>query len=237
MTLTVGTSPFGQAFDGTLNFSPPERVVLVQPVPRRIRAVVAGETVVDSENAKLVHVSGVLPVYAFPAADVTVDGHEHPDLEGHVVVPWNAVDAWYEEDERVYVHPRDPFHRIDVFPTSRRIEVRIEGTLVAESVRAKALYETSLPVRYYLPAADVRPGILEPSDTVTECAYKGTTRHLSALIDGKVIDDVAWIYEDEVRREAEDVRGRIAFYNERVDLVVDGKASERPGTPWYRSPG
>src|SRR5205823_4196142 len=116
----------------------------------------------------------------------------------------------------------------------RRIEVHIEGVLVASSTRARALHETSLPVRYYLPRADVRVDLLRPSDTVTECAYKGVARHWSAAVNGRVIDDVVWSYEDDVRRESERVRSLLAFYNERVDLDVDGIRQERPHTAWSR---
>jgi uncharacterized protein (DUF427 family) len=165
---------------------------------------------------------------------VQVESAPHPDVEGHVTVDWSAVDAWFEEDERVFVHPRDPYHRIDTFSTSRRIEVHLEDAVLAESTRVRALYETGLPIRYYFPRADVRLGLLEPSGTVTECAYKGAARHWSAAVNGDVASDVAWSYDDEVRREAELVQGRIAFYNERVDLVVDGQRLERPQTPWSR---
>jgi uncharacterized protein (DUF427 family) len=234
MSLTVGRGLFGPRRAATLNFEPPERAVLVEPLCRRVRAVRDGKVVVDCDDVKLVYVTGILPRYVFPAHDVQVESAPHPDVEGHVTVDWSAVDAWFEEDERVFVHPRDPYHRIDTFSTSRRIEVHLEDAVLAESTRVRALYETGLPIRYYFPRADVRLGLLEPSDTVTECAYKGAARHWSAAVNGDVASDVAWSYDDEVRREAELVQGRIAFYNERVDLVVNGQRLERPQTPWSR---
>jgi len=133
----------------------------------------------------------------------------------------------------VLVHPRDPYHRIDTYSTSRRISVSVNGMLVAESTRAEALFETSLPTRYYLPVDDVRMELLEPSETITQCAYKGTARHWSARIDDDLVPDVAWTYDD-VRREGEPVQGLIAFYNERLDLDVDGIRQERPHTRWSR---
>jgi uncharacterized protein (DUF427 family) len=234
MSLTIGRGPFGHQPAGRWNFEPPGRVVLVEPFPRRVRAVRAGETVIDSDGVKLVHVSGQLPRYALPAKDVHVESEPHPDVDGHVVVAWDAVDAWFEEDERVFVHPRDPYHRIDTFSTSRRVEVHVNGVTLAASTRVQALYETALPIRYYFPRADVRLDLLQPSETVTECAYKGTARHWSAVVDGRIVTDVGWSYDDEVRREGEPVRGLIAFYNERVDLDVGGKRQERPRTGWSR---
>lgn len=231
MSLTVGTAPFGPHRAGRFDFEPPHRAVFVEPFPRRVRAVLGGDTVVDSDAVLLVHETGQLPHYAFPAGDVSIDAEPEVHAGGHVTVPWDGVDAWFEEDERVEVHPRDPYHRIDTFGTSRRVEVSLDGTLLAASTRARALYETSLPVRWYLPAADVRTELLSPSSTVTECAYKGTARHWHTRLGDRVVEDVAWTY-DEVRREGEPVRGLIAFYNERVDLDVDGVRHERPITQW-----
>jgi uncharacterized protein (DUF427 family) len=235
MTLTVGRGPFGHQPAGTLNFEPPPIVVFVDPLDRRVRAVRDGATVVDSERVRLVHESRTLPHYAFPAVDVSGPSEPEAHLEGYVRVPWEAADAWYEEDEEVFVHPRDPYHRIDVLPTSRRVRVLLGGEVLADSTSALALYETSLPIRYYLPFRDVRLEALVPSTTVTQCAYKGSARHWSARAGDSLLSDVAWSYDDDVRREAEDVRGRIAFYNERTDIEVDGVGGERPRTPWYRA--
>jgi uncharacterized protein (DUF427 family) len=234
MSLMIGHGPFGAESDGRLNFDPPERVVYIEAFPRRVRATRAGQTVIDSDAVLLFHESGQLPRYLFPAKDVNVEAEAHPEVADHVMVAWDGVDAWFEEDERVLVHPRDPYHRIDSFSTSRRVEVRVEGVTVARSTRTKALYETALPVRYYFPPADVHQSLLVPSDTVTECAYKGTARHWSVVVDGRTVTDVAWSYVDEVRREGEAVRGLIAFYNERVDLDVDGTGQARPRTSWSR---
>lgn len=234
MSLMIGTGPFGSESRGRLNFEPPERVVYVEPHPRRVRGIRNGQVVIDSDEVLLVHETGVLPRFLFPAKHVHVAADPHPDVDGHVTVEWDAVDAWFEEDERVEVHPRDPYHRIDAFSTSRRVEVRVDGVVVAESTRTKALYETALPTRYYVPRVDVRLGLLVPSDTVTECAYKGVARHWSAVVEGRTVPDVGWSYDDEVRREGEAVRGLIAFYNERVDLVVEGSRLERPRTAWSR---
>lgn len=234
MSLTIGRGPLSRDSAGRLNVELPDRVVYVEPLLRRVRGMRDGQTLVDSDDVALIHESGALPRYLFPAKHVHVEATLHPDIDDHVVVEWDAVDAWFEEDERVLVHPRDPYHRIDTFSTSRRVEVRVDGELLASSTRTKALYETSLPTRYYFPRADVRLDLLEPSDTVTECAYKGTARHWSARLGDRTIPDVAWSYDDEVRREGEAVRALIAFYDERVDLDVDGARQERPSTRWSR---
>ncbi len=235
MTITMGSGPFGHRPAGILNFEPPEPFTLVEPVPRRIRGVRGGATVVDSERAMLVYQSRTLPHYAFPQEDVSTGGEADPLVEGYVTVPWGDMDEWFEEDEKVIVHPRDPYHRIDTFTTSRKVTVTIEGVVLAESDEVKALYEAGLPVRYYFPFRDVRLEHLVRSDTVTQCAYKGTAIHWSARVGDTVHPDVAWTYEgDGVQRDAEAIRGRIAFYNERIDVEVDGLGQGRPQTPWSR---
>ncbi len=234
MSLTMGRAPFGQHPGGHFNFVPPEHVVYVEDFPRRVRALRSGATVVDSQRVKFVHETGRLPHYAFPVADVAAGAGAEPEpaVDGYVKVPWASADAWYEEDEQVFVHPRDPYHRIDSLATSRHVRVSLRGVELADSTAAVALYETGLPVRFYLPMREVRLGVLEPSDTLTRCAYKGTARHWSVRIGDELVPDVAWTYDNDVQREAEAVRGRFCFYNERVDLEVDGEAQARPQTPW-----
>jgi len=174
---------------------------------------------IDTEEAHLVWRTGSLPTYAFPGADVALDSEDEPALAGFVRVPWDRVDAWYEEEERVFVHPRDPFHRVDTFLTSRRVRVEGLDGAIAESTRTKALHETGLPPRYYFPRADVRLDLLEQSSTVTECPYKGTATHYRLNIAGEHVD-VAWTYTGELRREGEPVRDLIAFYDDRLRIVV-----------------
>jgi uncharacterized protein (DUF427 family) len=152
-----------------------------------------------------------------------------PALEQFVLLDFDAFDAWYEEDERNLAHPRDPFHRIDIVHSSRHVRVELEGTTLAESNRPCLLFEPPLPVRYYLPREDVRTDLLEPSDTRTACAYKGEASYFALPGAG----DVAWTYVQPLR-EASEVTGRIAFFNEHVDILVDGEPLERPVTPWSR---
>jgi uncharacterized protein (DUF427 family) len=152
-----------------------------------------------------------------------------PELAGHVILDFDGFDAWYEEDEPNVSHPRDPFHRIDFVHSSRHVRIERDGQLLAESSRPVIVFEPPLPPRYYLPPEDVRADRLTPSATRSRCAYKGEASYLSA--DG--VDDVAWFYPAPLR-EAAEIRDRIAFFDEQTDVTVDGRALERPVTPWSR---
>jgi len=152
-------------------------------------------------------------------------------IAGHLALYWRKVDEWLVEDERVYAHPRDPYHRVDIYPTSRHVRVLLDGECVADSTRVTALFETGHPPRWYFPLDDVRMDLLEPSATETLCAYKGQASHFHAL--GH--EDVGWTYREPLS-DGERVRGLIAFYGERVDLELDGELQERPQTQWFRPP-
>lgn len=155
---------------------------------------------------------------------------DDPDLAGHVVLDFDALD-WREEDERVVGHPRDPHHRIDVRRSARRVRVSLDGHVLAESGRPVLLTEAGLPVRWYLPAADVDGTRLRPSATATTCAYKGTARYWSASVPGRTVADVAWSYPDPLPG-AEPVRDLVCFFAERVDVSVDGAAPDHPHSEW-----
>jgi uncharacterized protein (DUF427 family) len=255
MSLTMGTGPFGHAPAGSFNFDTPERgAILLDVIPRRVRGLKDGETVVDSKRVHMLHESRILPVWYFPEEDVRMDllretGHTthcpwkgdsryyalgdvekaawtYPEpiagmerLKGLVAFHFGALDEWLEEDEPVIGHPRDPFHRVDVNRSSRHVKVTLDGETLAESDRPLALFETGLPTRWYLPREDVRMDLLQPSETSTTCAYKGRASTFSS---GER-DDIAWTYA-EPEREVEPIRGRIAFYNEFVDIELDGGA-------------
>jgi uncharacterized protein (DUF427 family) len=151
---------------------------------------------------------------------------DDPDLADYVILEFNAFE-WREEDEPIVSHPHDPFSRIDVLRSSRHIRVESDGRLLAESTRPMLLFETLLPVRYYLPRDDV-VARLDHSDTVSYCAYKGRASYYS-VPDGP--KDVAWTYHEPLH-DAEPVRDRICFFDERVDVIVDGDRRARPITPW-----
>jgi uncharacterized protein (DUF427 family) len=136
--------------------------------------------------------------------------------------------TWHVEDEQVFGDVRDPYHRLDIHPTSRLVRISLEGELLAESQRAQGLFETGLPPRWYLPREDVRAE-LERSEKVTVCAYKGFATHWTARSGGHEMTDVAWSYENPLR-DAEPVRDLVSFYNERVDIELDGEPQERPRT-------
>lgn len=151
---------------------------------------------------------------------------DDPDLSDYVILEFDAFE-WREEDEPIVSHPHDPFSRIDVLRSSRHVRIELDGRLLAESARPALLFETLLPTRFYLPREDVAVR-LEPSTTVTYCAYKGRASYYS-LPEGQ--SDVAWAYHQPLH-DAEPVRDRICFFDERVDVIVDGRRRDRPVTPW-----
>ena len=154
-----------------------------------------------------------------------------PPLAGYVAFYWDKLDAWFEEDEQVFGHPRDPYHRIDAIPSSRRVRVAVNGETVAESTRTTALFEAGLPTRWYLPREDVRTDVLVASETRTRCAYKGLASYHSVRVGDDVAEDVVWYYP-EPTREAEPIRDLLCFFNEKVDLEIDGELEEKPKTQW-----
>jgi len=151
------------------------------------------------------------------------------ELRTAIRLDWDAMDAWFEEDEEVYVHPRSPYTRVDVLRSSRHVQVEVDGVTVADSVRPVLLFETGLPTRYYLPKTDVRLDLLTPTDSTTQCPYKGTAEYYSVTIDGTKHDDAVWWYRAPLHESA-GIAGLVCFYNEKVDLIVDGERLERPRT-------
>jgi uncharacterized protein (DUF427 family) len=160
---------------------------------------------------------------------------ERTDIKGYLAVYWSRVDAWFEEDDEVFVHPRDPYHRVDVLSSSRHVRVVVAGQTVAESRRSRLLFETGLPTRYYLPKADVRMDLLVPTDSETQCPYKGKARYWSARVGDTVEEDIAWSYPFPIP-ECPKIENLIAFYNERADIWVDGELQPKPDTLWSRPP-
>ena len=149
------------------------------------------------------------------------------ELRDLVRFEWDAMDAWFEEDEEVFVHPRSPYTRVDVLAGSRHVRVEVDGITVAESSSPRLLFETGLPVRYYLPKPHVRMDLLEHTDTVTRCPYKGTAEYWSIRAGDRLHEDLAWSYPTPLP-ESIKAAGLICFYNEKVDIYVDGELQERP---------
>jgi uncharacterized protein (DUF427 family) len=157
-----------------------------------------------------------------------------PGLTDTVRFDWAALDAWYEEDEQVFVHPRNPYVRVDALRSSRRVRVQLEGVVLAETASPVFVFETGLPTRYYIPRTDVCFEHLVPTDTVTECPYKGrTSGYWSVRAGGATHADLAWSY-DFPTRQLLPIAGMLAFYNEKIDHVVDGRLLERPTTHFFR---
>jgi uncharacterized protein (DUF427 family) len=247
----------------------PARPVLVnhvEPVPRRVRAFLAGQAVVDTTEARYVWEHPHFPQFYIPLADVRADAlvdegtteetsrgdvrhfgvrvgdADRPHsaavlaaakvegLDDTVRFHWSAFDAWFEEDEQVFVHPRDPYTRVDALRSTRRVRVESKGVVLAESTSPVLVFETGLPTRYYLNRTDVDFTHLVPSVTETACPYKGTTTgYWSASVEDRIHPDVAWTY-DFPTRELLPIAGLLAFYNEKVDLFLDGVQLPRPQT-------
>jgi uncharacterized protein (DUF427 family) len=249
---------------------PTGEVVRVEPTVKRVRAMFAGETVVDSTRTLLLFEQGHLPVYYFPLEDVRQDlvapsakrtscprkGEasylsvkvgdrvaekaawrypepiaECPDISGHVAFYWDALDSWWEEDDQVFRHARDPYHRVDVLRSSRHVRVELDGETVADTRRPLLLVETGLPPRWYIPRADVRLELLVPTETTTVCPYKGQASYFSARIGDTEHRNIAWSYVTPIP-ECPKIEQALCFFNERVDLTVDGERQERPRTHW-----
>jgi uncharacterized protein (DUF427 family) len=156
---------------------------------------------------------------------------ERTDIKGYVAFYWNKMDAWYEEDDEVFVHARDPYHRVDVLNSSRHVQVVIDGETVADTQRPRLLFETGLPTRYYIPKLDVRLDLLEPTDTTTRCPYKGVASYWSVRVGDQVVKDIVWGYPAPIP-ECSKIENLLCFFNEKVDIYVDGELMQRPRSPW-----
>jgi uncharacterized protein (DUF427 family) len=164
-----------------------------------------------------------------PGAAVRYADSPIPELRDLMRLDWDAMDAWFEEDEEVFTHPRDPYTRIDILPSSRHVRIEVDGVTVAESSNPTLLFETGLPVRYYLPKTHVRLDLLTHTDSESHCPYKGQAEYWSLRTGDTVREDIAWSYPTPLP-ESLGVAGHMAFYDEKVDVFVDGVRQERPHT-------
>ncbi|MFB9926524.1 DUF427 domain-containing protein [Amycolatopsis halotolerans] len=231
----------------------------VEPVPRRVRGVLAGKTIVDSTRAKYVWEWPYYPQFYFPLDDVLsgalvpegeTDGParrhalrvgevEKPAaawvndsvLPGHVRFSWDALDAWFEEDEQVFVHPRNPYTRVDALRSTRHVRAALDGVTLAESSSPVLLFETGLPTRYYFNRTEVDfTHLVAEPDMVTACPYKGETSGYWSVRVGDVLHEhLAWTYAYPTAAVLP-IAGLVAFYNEMVDIEVDGELLPRPRT-------
>lgn len=223
MSLTTGRGPLGQDPRGW--FAPPiERPsVFVEPHHRRVRALVDGTAVIDTERALLVHRVGQPLSFAFPA-DLAADlPHEPvPEAPGHVRIPWDAVDAWEEEGRRLVHYPPNPYHRVDCRPTDRGLRVEVAGTVLVDTTETVILFETSLAPVLYVDQRQVRTDLLEPSTSgkQTYCNYKGTPVYWSARIGEHLVEDVAWSYPDPLP-ESLPIAGMLSFDRSRATVLAE----------------
>ncbi len=168
--------------------------------------------------------------YAHPLPD-------GPPIKGYLAFYWHLMDAWYEEDEQVFAHVRDPYKRVDILPSSRHVRVVLAGVTIADSRRPRLLLETGLPTRYYLPEQDVRMDLLEPTATATRCPYKGQASYWSATIGDRVFKDIVWSYRDPLPA-CSPISRLLCFFNERVEAIcVDDERQAVPSTPWSDTRG
>lgn len=213
----------------------------VEPAPRRVRAYLNDRLAFDTTKALYVWEWPYYPQYYIPLADVA-DGvldeigrvHEEGPAAGHVRFDFAALDSWFEEDEQIFVHPRNPYTRVDALRSTRHVRIELDGVLLAESSSPVLVFETGLPTRYYLNRTEVDFGHLVPSDTVTRCPYKGTTSGYWSIRAGdRLHEDLVWAY-DFPTPELMPIRGMLCFYNEKVDTFVDGAAVARPTTHFFK---
>jgi uncharacterized protein (DUF427 family) len=157
-----------------------------------------------------------------------------PYFKGHVAFYWKLMDKWLEEDEDVFVHARDPKKRVDTCLSHREVRVVLGGEEVARSTGSRFLFETGHQTRFYIPRADVRMEMLEPSPTRTSCPYKGDAVYFHARVGGTLHEDIAWSYPNPIAENPK-IKDLICFFNERVDdILVEGKPVEKVKTKWSR---
>ncbi|KAK2463350.1 hypothetical protein APHAL10511_004661 [Amanita phalloides] len=225
--------------------------------PRRIRAYLGGKTIVDSRNAKLVWEIPDYPYYYFgenelPKSgikvaeesaqkvvyDIEIGGKKAPKslilyreggLKGLFTVVWESTDHWFEEDEEVFVHPKDPYKRADVLQSSRHVRVEVDGIEVANTRSPRFLYETMLPVRTYIPKVDCRLELFEGSELVTRCPYKGEANYYHINLPNQKHENYVWWHKIPVL-ESSLLKGYVSFLDEKVDIWIDGVKQTRPET-------
>jgi len=206
----------------------------------------AGDVLADlipygSDADKALGEAEVLTVKVGSGAEAVGAARRYPaspvrQVQHAVRFEWEAMSEWLEEDEPVYTHARDPHTRVDILASSRHVRVEVDGVTVADSHSPRILFETGLPPRYYLPLSDVRTDLLRPSDTQTQCPYKGTASYWNLDAGSGAHKDIVWIYRTPLP-ESQKIAGLAAFYDEKVDVYIDGVHQPRPHTKWTQSSG
>jgi uncharacterized protein (DUF427 family) len=227
MSLTTGQGPLAFHPAGRFDVPLPGPVVYVEPFRRRVRGRADGKTLIDSERVLLVHRQGQPPTFAFPVEDVPPEKAEPESAAaGYVRVPWDTVDEWYEEEERVFGHPRNPYHRVDCLRSTRRLRVVVAGETLVDTTDTVGLYESALEPRLYVRPDLVRMDLLRPSPTTTYCPYKGTASYWAAVVGGTIVENVAWSYEDPLP-ECIPIAGLLSFDGTLVTVVDDLPSAAR----------
>jgi uncharacterized protein (DUF427 family) len=214
----------------------PRRVVPSYAVPiEDIRAELSPAPAANGDVAGVLHPGIPFGVHTAAGEPVSIEDRvgagfrlADEDLAGYVALDFAAFDGWHEEDEPIAGHPRDPFHRVDVRRSARSVRIEIDGDVVADTTSARLLFETSLPLRFYVPRDDVRVE-LQPSSRRTYCPYKGHASSWSVDAGGRRRENVGWSYEQPLP-DAVAIAGLVAFWDERVDVFLDGDRRQRPGS-------
>lgn len=262
MSLTMSHGPLsGDPHEGNYVIQGPQHRLLFDDFPRRVRGLFDGTVVLDTQDGRLLHETGLLPRLYVPESDVSWDLLEATDhsthcpfkgdasywsarsgdrvatnaawtyqspfepanwLKGHLSFYWDSLDEWFDEDEKVEGHLRDPYHRVDVRATSRHVRIAVDGEVVADSTNAKLLSETGVQNRYYVPTEDVRVDLLEPSTTETVCPYKGRAWYRSLSLGGRRWEDAAWFYPEPLENALK-VRDHLSFDGAGISVEVDGR--------------
>lgn len=225
MSLTTGRGPLSARPAGRFTVSMPENVSYIEPFRRRVRATKNGRTLIDSERVVLLHRPGRPPTFAFPAHDVTdLATEDERDVRGYVTVPWDSVDQWFEEDEQLFGHPRNPYHRVDCLRSSRRLRVEAAGATLVDTTETMVVYETALEPRLYVHPRFVQTELTR-SQLQTYCPYKGTATYWNAVVDGTPLRDIAWSYEDALP-ESKPLQHLLSFDDQRVSVLHDLPAAD-----------
>jgi uncharacterized protein (DUF427 family) len=221
MSLVAGRGPLSTDPSGWFAPPLPDDPVFVEPHPRRVQAIRAGATVIDTERALMVHRRDHPLSYAFPADEIGDLPHEPvPEAPGYVRVPWDAVDTWLEEGRKLVHYPPNPYHRVDCRPTNRRLRVDVAGTTLVDTADTMVVFETALAPLLYVDPSLVRTDLLRRSDTTSYCNYKGYATYWSAIVGDAVVEDVAWSYDDPMP-ETLPLKGFFSFDTARADVSAE----------------
>jgi uncharacterized protein (DUF427 family) len=221
VSLAAARGPLTPEPFGWFSPPPPPGLVFTEPHPRRVQGLIGDHAVIDTERALLVHRAGRPLSYAFPAGEVgDLPAEPEPTAPGYVLVPWDAVDAWFEEGRRLVHYPPNPYHRVDCRPTRRRLRVSVGSTVLVDTDDTVILFETAIAPRLYVAPRHVRTDLLRPSATTSYCNYKGEATWWHAVLGETILEDVVWSYDDPLP-ESVAIAGYLSFDADRVDVEAE----------------